>query len=210
MYLDYNAGKCKKCTDTLSHCDKCSNPSKCDACLPDVSVLNGNTCTLQCREDHGWTLNVAEQECTCEMEKGFYIDKLSPSYNTLKPKCQTCSEVLPNCASCKTTTSNPGNNYSIKIDNTNTVMCLKCQAGTFGFDKCQTCEEAFPGCNDCKVERNSGECQGCSEGYFLSSSRCKECTTKHPECRKCNKDGCQACNSGYWTVPFQGCAKAWF
>lgn len=129
MYLDYNAGKCKKCTDTLRFCDKCSNPSKCDVCSPEVSVLNGNTCKLQCREDHGWTLNVAQQQCTCNPSENF-LNKNDHN------KCQTCSELLPNCDSCKTTTSNPGNNYSIKIDKTNTVMCLKCKAGTFGFDKC--------------------------------------------------------------------------
>lgn len=83
------------------------------------------------------------------------------------------SKVYMRCNDCE-----QGNYYDSKKRN-----CYSCESNSeFGY-ACTSCTE-----NGCKT---------CRAGNYLSAGKCRTCSSKYANCRKCNNFECLECDDGY-------------
>lgn len=159
----------------LAGCTQCSDNVTCAQCQTSQYFLRaGDTtcslCTSSILLPNCYICEYAEAYChTC------VLNYTMASGSTL---CQPCDSVLPNCASC------------------NTTSCSGCDVGwAFSGGACVPCSGINAKCIVC----SPGVCTTCLVGYYIfSSTICSPCSTPIPQCLSCsNSSACTNCSDGY-------------
>ena len=202
-YLDPSNGNCVNCNNSLANCTACLNLTVCLNCTLGNSLINGT-----CIAVVAGPTPPSPSPCPA----GSYFD-------TVANKCVNCSDFLPNCLACgSSTTCTLCMSNATLANGTCVASNAPCDVGAFmdpGTGVCLNCSSVLPNCTACL---NSTICLNCTQGNSLmngtcvlvgpifctngsffdpAANKCIFCKDVLPNCTNCiNSTVCLNCNTG--------------
>ncbi|KAL4465986.1 hypothetical protein ABPG74_004223 [Tetrahymena malaccensis] len=207
----------QNCESCISNCQKCSNNSSCDICMPNTYLqIDGKSCLSNCpagqqqNSNKGQCIKCTDPNCLqCQSDinqctkcqnpynlQGFVCQvNCDSSYQPVNNVCQLCSSLFPNCSLCSSLKCTAClNNYYLQNGN-----CYNpCPQGYYG-DSTSTppqCTNCLPICQSCS---SLNSCSSCNGGAILNNSNQCVCPNQQywngSNCIVCSNTSCQTCDS---------------
>ena len=176
----------KICQTCSKHCANCTNPTKCDQCIPGFYKLPSGLCDIECTKS-----------------SYYFNGTCLPCHSS----CKLCNgPTSSNCTQCH-------NDHRYYLSNGQCIFKTNCQTGQY-FDsrvlECRKCHETCAKCKghdktdciSCTSDRRlkGGKCvnidQICQNGEYFSKDT-NSCALCSPECTQCDNElNCLQCNVG--------------
>ena len=215
-YLNEHLNECYHCQNTFRGCQTCEQGKKaCKHCSSGLSLTHTGQCKtcIASRSNPGCTeCYFADEHPKClKCSKGYFL-KNEACYKC-KTGCEACSSDLKNsCSECS---------KGYAFSSVYSRECVLCGEGNYiQHNACHKCSSKTHFCNKC--DRETGECQSCSDGKKLVKIKDKQycvpiCSTEsylllsygHAKCYSCSHrtSYCSTCED--WTGSCKTCKKGY-
>ncbi|ELP85579.1 protein kinase domain containing protein, partial [Entamoeba invadens IP1] len=199
FYLE--EGVCKRCSNSISNCEECSNKNVCMRCVGNYHVVNGKCVSI--------SSNLKNSQTDCTRDQYFNVTCVDIPFDSFKyseTEIMKCERRMFGCSSCQYKTSTSADSFD-----SDALECSYCKAGyAFDSEKNMKCIETTEmidekgvrihcqrGCVGCTTTDN---CPYADTIKFTARNFEKVTYSQHQKCNAYRRGyGCVECSSSIVT-----------